>query len=145
MGDLNINLLEHATHAPTNNFLASLQALNFYPHISRPTRFPDSSNLGHPSLLDHIFTNFNNNFTAGIIHFPLSDHLPIFLNIPNLTKANKLHKIEFRNLSHLNKEKFTNMLNSLDWHSLLSSSDVNSNFKQFLNIIQKVYDNCFPL
>lgn len=55
IGDLNINLLEHTTHQPTNNFLASLQTINFIPHISRPTRFPDSTNLGAPSLLDHIF------------------------------------------------------------------------------------------
>ena len=81
IGDLNINLLEHTSHTPTNNFLASLQTLNFYPHISRPTRFPDSSNLGEPSLLDHIYTNFNSNFHSGILHFPVSDHLPIFLKI----------------------------------------------------------------
>ena len=79
MGDLNINLLEHTTHAPTNNFLASLHALNFYPHMYRPTRFPDSVNLGQPSLLDHIFTNFNNNLTAGIIHtFPCFRSLASF-------------------------------------------------------------------
>ena len=145
MGDLNINLLEHDTHAPTNNFLASLQALNFYPHISRPTRFPDNINLGQPSLLDHIFTNFNNNFTAGIIHIPVSDHLPVFLNIPNITIPNKLHKIEFRNLSHSNKEKFTSKLNLIDWNALLSSNDVNCNFKYFLRKIQEIFDESFPL
>ncbi len=81
MGDLNINLLEHWTHNPTNNFLASLQTMNFYPHISRPTRFPDNSNLGHQSLFDHIFTTFNNTCLSGIIRFLISDHLPVFLNI----------------------------------------------------------------
>ena len=87
-GDLNINLLEHTTHQPTNNFLTTLQTINFIPHISRPTRFPDGANLGEPSLLDHIYTNFNSNFTSGILHFPISDHLPIFINIkiPQETK-----------------------------------------------------------
>ena len=78
IGDFNINLLEHTTHSPTNNFLANIQTLNFVPHISRPTRFPDKENLGDPSLLDHIYTNFGSNFTSGIVHFPISDHLPIF-------------------------------------------------------------------
>lgn len=145
MGDLNINLLEHTTHAPTNNFLASLHAINFYPHISRPTRFPDSVNLGQPSLLDHIFTNFNNNFTAGIILFPVSDHLPVFLSLPNSTITNNLHKIEFRNLSNSNKEKFSHTLNTLDWHTLLSSNDVNYNCTYFLNKTKEIFNVCFPL
>ena len=145
MGDLNINLLEHATHNPTNNFLASLQAMNFYPHISRPTRFPDTPNLGLPSLLDHIFTNFNNTYSSGIIHFPLSDHLPVFLNIAILTKTAKLHKIEFRNFSHSNNESFTTKLNAIDWHTLLSSPDVNCNTTIFLNTLQGIYNVCFPL
>ena len=93
IGDLNINLLEHTTHPPTNNFLINLQALNFFPHISRPTRFPDSLHLGEPSLLDHIYTNFNGNFTSGILHFPISDHLPIFLNISIPSGKPALHKI----------------------------------------------------
>ena len=39
IGDFNINLLEHATHANTGEFLNSIQALNYIPLISRPTRF----------------------------------------------------------------------------------------------------------
>ena len=42
LGDFNINLLEHTTHPPTNNFLVNIQAINFLPHIARPTRFPDT-------------------------------------------------------------------------------------------------------
>ena len=54
LGDFNINLLEHSDHLPTNIFLNAMQALNYFPHISRPTRFPDSPQLGQPSLLDQI-------------------------------------------------------------------------------------------
>ena len=74
IGDLNISLLEHDSHTPTNNFIACLQTINFFPHIARPTRFPDNINLGEPFLLDHVYTNFTNNFTSGILHFPISDH-----------------------------------------------------------------------
>ena len=79
IGDLNINLLEHTSHTPTNNFLSSLQSIIFFPHISRPTRFPDNENLSEPSLLDHVYTNFNCKFSSGILHYPISDHLPIFM------------------------------------------------------------------
>ena len=81
IGDFNINLLEHSSHIPTNNFLTNIQTLNFTPLIVRPTRFPDSSDLGEPSLLNHIYINFNLSITSGIIHFPITDHLPIFLSI----------------------------------------------------------------
>ena len=80
IGDLNINILEHTTHNATNNYLAALQIYSFFPHISRPSRFPDNVNLSEPSLLDHIYTNFYSNFTSGIIHYSVSDHLPVFIN-----------------------------------------------------------------
>ncbi len=105
IGDLNINLLEHATLTPTKNFLATLQSLNFFPHISRPTSFPDTLNLSEPSLLDHIYTDFNGNFKSVIIHFPISDHLPIFVNISIPSRENRLYKIQFRNFSIRNKKK----------------------------------------
>ena len=145
IGDLNINLLEHTTHNPTNNFLATLQTMNLFPHISRPTRFPDSSNLGEPSLLDHIYTNFNNNFSSGIIHYPLSDHLPIFLNIFVPTKQNNLHKIEFRIINQTNKEKFGQSINMINWNALLQAEDIDDNCLIFLNKLKEIFYNCFPL
>ena len=50
IGDFNINLLEHSSNLPTYLFLNSMQALNYFPHISRPTSFPDSPALGQPTL-----------------------------------------------------------------------------------------------
>lgn len=48
IGDLNINLLEHSTRLPTNMYLNTMQTLTYFPHISRPTRFPDGPDLGQP-------------------------------------------------------------------------------------------------
>ena len=127
IGDFNINLLEHSTHIPTSNFLAGIQALNFVPHIARPTRFPDSINLGEPSLLDHIYTNFSKLFTSGIIHYPISDHLPIFLNISVPRENNKLHKIVFRHRTQEQKQLFSSKLSSIAWNDLLSSQNININ------------------
>lgn len=143
IGDLNINLLEHTTHTPTNNFLASLQTLNLYPHISKPTRFPDSSNFGEPSFLEHIFTNFNSNFHSGILHFPISDHLPIFLNIDIPPKTYKAKIIEVRDYSVTNKQNFANAFKAIDWNTVLCSLDINSNFNCFLNKINELL-NIFP-
>ena len=43
MGDFNINLLEHGSHNPTNNYLSSMQSMHYIPVISRPTRFPQGN------------------------------------------------------------------------------------------------------
>ena len=135
IGDFNINLLEHTTHMPTNSFLTTMQSINFIPHIARPTRFPDSIDLGEPSLLDHIYTNFSNHFNAGIIHYPISDHLPIFLNISIPAKHHKLHKIEFRYTTQVSKADFAYRLNCINWNELLSFPDININ----CNILSRDY------
>lgn len=145
IGDLNINLLEHVSHTPTNNFLAALQTLNFYPHISRPTRFPDSLNLSEPSLLDHIYTNFTRNFTSGIIHYPVSDHLPIFLHIAIPYQLHQFRKITFRSFNQISKENFTSNISNIDWNITLTNNDLNSNFDIFLNKVNEIYNICFPL
>ena len=74
LGDFNINLLEHNSHNPTDEFLSSMQSSRFWPHICHPTRFPTGNQLGTPALLDHVYTNFYDNIHAGIIYFDISDH-----------------------------------------------------------------------
>ena len=91
-GDFNINLLEHSTNSPTNNFLTTMQSLNYFPHISRPTRFPEDNSTASPSLLDHIWTNFTAPSSTGIFLSPLSDHLPVFLNLPFFERLNEYRK-----------------------------------------------------
>ena len=145
LGDFNINLLEHTTHLPTNTFLNAMQASNYFPHISRPTRFPDNPDLGQPSLLDHIWTNFTPSSSSGIIHCGLSDHLPIFLNIAQQPIPNCKHKISFRIHNTANHNAFTNELALVDWDNLLCLPNVNDNFDVFLNTINRLYNKCYPL
>lgn len=145
IGDFNINLLEHSTHLPTNLFLNSMQSLNYFPHISRPTRFPDNPTLGQPSLLDHIWTNFMPLSLSGIIHYCMSDHLPIFINIIHQTNTNAKHKITFRIKNINNYERFSNELQNIDWEALLIRSNTNENFKLFYNLVYDFYNKCFPV
>ena len=56
LGDFNINILEHVSHLPTNSLITTMQSNNYFPQISRPTRFPDNNTTASPSLLDHIWT-----------------------------------------------------------------------------------------
>ena len=78
-GDLNINLLQENIH--NTQFVDTMQSHHYFPVITRPTRFP--SNDDHlPSLLDHIWCNSLNIFNSGILSFDITDHCPIYLQIP---------------------------------------------------------------
>ena len=109
--------------------------MNFFLHIARPTRFPDSVNLGEASLLDHVYTKFTNNFTSAILYFPISDHLPIFVNMSIVPQTSKLHKVEFRDMSHCNKITFSDKLRNLQCDTLLVSNDINVNCNNFIDKI----------
>ena len=144
-GDFNINLLEHVTHPPTNSFITTMQSNNFFPQISRPTRFPESNPTASSSLLDHIWTNFNEPVLSGILHFPLSDHLPVFMNIPVIAQVcNEVHKIYFRLQNRLNRMKFTQTLSNVNWNMYLTSSDIETNCNIFLDKLYNIYYSCFP-
>ena len=145
VSDFNIHLLEHSTHIPTINFFANIQAINFTLLIARPTRFPDSSQLGELSLLDHIYTNCNLNLNSGILHFPILDHLPIFLHIFIPAKKHNLHKVQFRKTTSEGKQLFSDKLNSINCTNLFNTNNVNTNFALFLNKIQEIYNQSFPI
>lgn len=144
-GDFNINLLEHESHPPTNSFISTMQSNSYFPHISRPTRFPDINASAASSLLDHIWINFNEPVSSGILHFPLSDHLPVFINIPVPSKVcNIMHKINFRLQNRANRLKFTQTLSNIDWNLYLTSSDTDKNCDIFLDKLYNIYYSCFP-
>ena len=117
-GDFNINLLEHNTNPPTNNFLSTMQSQSYFPHTFCPTQFPDDNSSAAPSLLDHIWTIFSAPFSPGIILYPLTDHLPVFLNIPSLESIKEKYKITFRIRDIENCYKFRTHLSEINWNSL---------------------------
>ena len=122
-----------------------MQALNYFPHISRPTRFPDNPDLGRPSLIDHLWTNFTPSSTSGIFYCGLSDHLPTFINITQKSIPNTKHKISFRIFNTPNNNLFTSELALVNWNDLLCLPNVNDNFEIFVDTINKLYNKCFPI
>ena len=81
-GDFNVDLLKYDNHHSTNEFLDSLSSHLLLPHITQPTRIRDTSK----TLIDNIFSNtlientISDNLTA-----TLSDHLPQFIILPNIS------------------------------------------------------------
>ena len=146
VGDFNINLLEHATHANTGEFLNSIQALNYIPLISRPTRFPVGEQNARPSLLDHIYTNFLHHSISGIFHYEITDHLPIFFNMKIPDSPASTVTIKFRLFTEASKQTFKRNLINVDWEELLrGDNDVNTNFSIFLETFDRLYNRSFPI
>ena len=83
IGDLNIDLLKQNNQS-VKTFMDTMQAMNFIPLITKATRFPSAEGMGAPSLLDHIWTNSFVQFSTGIITVDITDHCPVFLNLPNI-------------------------------------------------------------
>ena len=146
IGDLNINLLEYTTHAPTNSFLTFMQSLNFIPLISRATRFPFEGQQGTPSLLDHIFANFSTNYYPGILHKQFSDHLPVFLHIPFPNgHKNVNHKHHIRSIKNLNKLNFKNQLINTNWNELIRDEDVHRDCENVIAHLNNIFNVTCPI
>ena len=117
--------------------------------ISRPTRFPDNSALSDPSLLDHVFVNFIRKFKTGILHYPFSDHLPVYIHIPLPVKVPTIQTVEYREFNEQNKRKFSELLRSADWIEILqnpnNNTDVDGEAEAFYSFIHNSYNACFPV
>ena len=145
IGDFNINLLEFSTHLPTNQFLNTMQNFKYIPLIARPTRFPDGNQRGSHSLLDHIYVNFVPPSISGIIKHIVTDHRPVFFNIPISEGVQHGFSIKFRLINKVNRDLFTRALCDIDWESLLTAPDLNTNFNLFFAKFDELYNKNFPI
>ena len=144
-GDINVDLLDFDSSClGARNFVHNMYSLNFLAVVTKPTRFPSGNQLGQPSLLDHIWYNRCNNYDSGIFLFGHTDHLPTFLIIKDFsTPLEGLTRIEFRDHSRLNVEKFVNVCRNVIWDQF--GGDVNSDTLFFIETLDDIYKRCFPL
>ena len=144
LGDLNINILTENTI--TNRFVYELQALNYLPLITQPTRFSPIPGI-QPTLLDQIWMNFREQYSSGILFVDLSDHCPIFLHLPCMspdTTNNVKRKIQFRCHNDVNIEKFLLQLSQIDWSEILVGN-VHNMMQNFETTLDNLYKKNFPL
>ena len=118
----------------------------YYDEISRVT---DSKSLVEfptrdGNTLDQIFTNMPTG--APPIRLPpigKSDHATIFW-AQSSVKCPSI-KREVRNISKYNKARFSELVNQIDWLSLLSSThSLNLAASTLLSTLHSIYDFCFP-
>ena len=146
MGDLNINLLDHASNDRVKQFINTILQNNLIPTINKPTRVTNRSS----TLIDNIITNnfHGNPLNTGIIKTDLTDHFPTFLITDEILHYNAPSKtiIYKRQINENSLNNFRNLLLSeVDWGLLLESSEVNSTYDLFLKLFLRQYEKAFPL
>ena len=77
VGDFNIDLLNSGSDIHSTRLINLLLSYELKPMITCPTRV----NKNKDTLLDNIFTNFNEHNRTGVILNNISDHYPIFLSL----------------------------------------------------------------
>ena len=133
-GDFNINLLQDVSI----NFLNVMSSVSLLPMISKPTRITETS----ATLIDNIFMSLPYECISGIITYPVSDHMPVFIirsnKNYNFSTPSQSHKRKFR---IINENTISNLC--LQLSSMVDnfpiSDDINYSIEQFLTLIYDVY------
>ena len=143
IGDFNANLF--STEPPINEFCNTLHSYHYIPVISKPTHFSPNSNVG-PSLIDHIWINKVIDYNCGVIESDLTDHCPIFINLPltSFKRTKRLKKITFRLKNPENKNNFSAAVQAFDWSSL-SCPCLNTFTSRIIKKLNELYCSNFPL
>ena len=145
-GDFNLNLtaLENTN---VLNFSSALHSLHFISVINKPTRFPTCNSDSTPTTLDHIWLNSTNCSCSGLLYFDATDHLPCFccIDVPFFHSSDTKVKIQLRPFTEENFLNFTNKLIDTNWDELLNYNDVDSCLNKFIEHLNKLYQENFPL
>ena len=145
LGDFNINQLDPGYQTMSLN--NCLQSYYFIPLISKPTRFSQIESHS-ASLLDQIWINKPSlSYECGILNFDLTDHLPTYCNVPfdtNNNSSTSLTKVTFRLINSVNHNNFTHALSNQNW-SFLDRLDVDKAFISFINTLNSLYKQHFPI
>lgn len=139
MGDFNIDMLK------SNNLLAScFKSFNFWQVTDDPTRISPS---GSATLLDLIFVSnreiVENSGCLNVDH--ISDHKLTFTNIIGSVHKFKQKFITVRNLKNLDNDQFLKDLQSVSFHHIFRSRDVNQKVILLNNIILDLFNKHAPL
>ena len=110
------------------------------PVINKPTRVTKNT----ATAIDHIITNslLHRTINTGILKLDISDHFPIFLIAKTEKKMTPEGKVQItkRLINNKTKEKFKNALQEMTWDDVISSKQIDSAYKAFLNKFTSLYD-----
>lgn len=127
MGVFNINLLNYESHPLTYEFLCNFGPYCFQPHTTQLTRITEHS----ATIIDNIYFNSIEHETlSGNLICDITDHFPNFLILNKFACASSNPAIYKRDYSDFNEELFLEVVQRINWESVLpESEDVNLIFE----------------
>ena len=99
------------------------------------------------TLLDHIYTNLNNNVESEILIYEITDHLPTFCSISSKPLRTKT-KYKFRDMKSFDKEKFIHDISILEKkvnHRIHTQSDTEATVAFFIENFLQIVNKHAPL
>ena len=143
LGDFNLDLLNFEIHERTEQFINTLDTYCFQSHIIKPTRITNHS----ATLIDHIYFNSLEHHTvSGNLLWDISDHLPNFLIINELTCSSYKPTIYKREYSSYKEEGLLAEVQSVNWEEVVpAEADVEQLFDSFHNKLTEIVDKHVPL
>lgn len=102
--------------------------------------------LGSCTLIDHIFSNDNNNLRSDVIKSCLSDHYAqsILINTNLPTDRSGAKFTYARSFNSTNIETFKHCLQLENWGDLYEAENIDSKFNAFNSTLSYHFDIAFP-
>jgi hypothetical protein len=148
VGDYNIDLLKIKEKTHYHDYLLNMLSFGFYPQITLPTRFTDTS----ASLIDHVFSNISaseHECSAGILLSQISDHLPYFYcckhGAPTVQNTKHVYNRDINEKTIASLKKYLLSCNIFDQLQNNTQYTPNDLYNKFENIISSVMDECLPM
>ena len=144
IGDFNLDLLQADVKNTHRLFFDMMAEAGFQMQIDQPTHY-NAQTRKFNSIIDHIWINFFKDITAGVLEDPISDHLPIYLNIKLCQPTTQLKKVEFRHYTNENWNKLENDKTALFTAYRVGDTNINVEMDKFDNWLHNIISRYFPI
>ena len=141
--DHNLDLIKHAKHRVTKEFIELNLENQLLPTITKPTRITRTT----ATLLDNIIIGrtFQSDYEPSIIVNDMSDHLPCLLKIKNPSIFLKSAiKITTRGLNYEKVCQLNNKLAEINWDDKLGNGSVTEQYTKFHDTLLNSIDEVAP-
>ena len=140
MGDFNIDLMKCNSQHISQEFVETLMSVSLLPLISKPTRVTDRS----ATLIDNIFCNILPIPESGIVLSDISDHYPIFTQVPIKLSPRQNNYQRRRKITANNLINLQNSLKDIDWFFVYNNTDLDLCYDYFIKTITSKIDEHIP-
>lgn len=141
MSDSNIDILNYKHHGHTNTYVETLLNNNLLPLVTLPTRVTPTT----ATIIDHISTSHKaDNYTSGIIHSSLSDHLPVFYMRQSQSCRQPPQYTKSRKITPTTIPIFGDLLKTTSFESVTDENRPKHAFDNFFEILDGAVNKVLP-